>query len=303
MTNKNSNAKWYAITIIVIAAMVIFVGLPTMRYEIKLPSFSGFLQGAEQPQITPDPSEPESTNYWVNLRVDPTRICVGESSTGNIISNMPNALCVILSNTGSGYQFYQNAVLDSTGRYSRAQVVSVVGTAQLRATCADSNGNYRISNVATLVVDDCDSDGDGYTNSEEIEAGTDPFDSEDHPVDIIPDNGGVGDCTFYTPAGDYYPYWTNSPQPNCYEYAYHACHVTNRYYYTSAWNGDMNCCWWECISCEDYAAYQGYNHWVEATTESDCVNKATAYCGSKLNLERHWFWQEGCCMYDCLRGY
>ena len=298
---KSNNIKWYAATTVAVVAMIIFIGLPTLGYEIKLPSFSGFLQDAEKPQIEIDPSEQESTEYWVDLRVEPTRICVAESSNGHIISNMPHALCLIQANSGSGFKFYQNAVLDSTGRYSRAQIVYVAGTSQLRALCADSNGNYRISNTATLVVDDCDSDGDGFTNSEEIEAGTDPFDQDDYPVEITPLDPpeGVGDCTFYTPEGDYYPHWTNSPQPTCYDYAYNACHVTNRYYLTSAWNGDMNCCWWECISCGDYAVYQDYNHWAEASTDSDCYNTASIFCGAK-NIERYWFWQEGCCMYDCM---
>lgn len=255
MAKKKSNKKWYALSASIIAAVMlfIFVGLPTLGYQIQLPSFSGWgSNGSDQPNIDADPSGPEYTTYWLDLKISPSDICVGERTTASITSNMPNAMCAVFTNTGSGWNFFGNAILDSAGRYTQSSNVNVMGTAMFRATCADTNGNYRISNVATLTVTDCDSDGDGFPNSEEIEEGTDPFDPDDFP-------GGPGsicnceDVVIPTDVGDKGGY--------CAEYG--SCTIGNCDNYYDSASGLHKC------ACTDTWFCQAYYEYFY-TTDCDC---------------------------------
>lgn len=230
MPRNKSNKKWYALGAVGVAAAVILMLFILGVFNAMGPWFPG-------PDVPSDPEGPEYTGYWLTMSMSPSNICVGDRTTGSLSSNMPNAICSVFTNVGSGWTFFGNAILDSNGRYSQSATINSIGTALFRATCADTNGNYRISNEVMLTVTDCDSDGDGHSNSEEIEAGTDPFDPDDYPgagqgtlcsAVVIPTD--VGDKGAYCD-----DYGTCSDSTNCahyWDYAnkIHRCGCTDSFF-------------------------------------------------------------------------
>ena len=95
-----------------------------------------------------------SSTYFVSLRLIPNVTCVGEEVLGIIISNMPNGMCAIFSNSGKGFVFYKNVLLNSTGGYHEYTKVNTAGKVTFKAMCLKDN-QYQISNESVLKVNDC----------------------------------------------------------------------------------------------------------------------------------------------------
>lgn len=179
------NIVWVSIAVIFIG---VFIWGGTHGWFKSLSIF-------QQPPQTPYPDKvTEYLTYTANLNLQPNNICSGDLVTGTIVSNIYNGLCSIFVDAGAGYVLFANVNLDATGRFSQAGRVDPLGTSTFIAVCCDASGNCKLSNTQTLVVRSCDTDGDGvpdefdndddndgFTDEEEIEAGTDPKDPYSHP--------------------------------------------------------------------------------------------------------------------------
>lgn len=176
-------------SILILAGVIVYGGLNSW--------FSGWFQFTiKVPQpFTPTPDKvKEYLSYSVYLTLNPSNMCVGQSSTGTINSNIFNGICSIFIQNSGSWTLYSNVNLNSNGYYSETQRVDTPGIASFQAVCCDSQDNCKISNQVTLTVRICDNDGDGipddtdpdddndgYSDEEEIEAGTDPLDATSHP--------------------------------------------------------------------------------------------------------------------------
>jgi hypothetical protein len=100
------------------------------------------------------PSDPPNQYYTYSNTIDiqPRTICVGDSVTGTIQANIPNGICSVFINTGSGWEWLMNANLNANGFYTISQVMNTVGILNARAVCCDVEGNCRVSNVVGLTV-------------------------------------------------------------------------------------------------------------------------------------------------------
>ena len=139
--------------------------------------------------------EKEYYQYNINLVIAPNTICVGDTAAGSIRSNIPNGVCSIFTNTGTGFKIYKNVILNSNGYYSETNQMNTAGRIIFRAVCCDLNRNCKISGDAYLSVESCqdsdgdgipddedlDDDNDGWSDEEELENGTDPLDPNSHP--------------------------------------------------------------------------------------------------------------------------
>lgn len=106
-------------------------------------------------QTVPTDPETQFYTYNVNLAVTPTTVCVGDSIQGIITSNIPNGVCSIFANTGSGWGVIQNVNLDASGYYGATVPVTGAGSGYYRAVCCDAQGNCRISNEVYVVSTFC----------------------------------------------------------------------------------------------------------------------------------------------------
>lgn len=99
----------------------------------------------------------ESAQYSVNLSVKPKTICVGEETTGEIETNIPNGLCSIFFNAnGNGWFVYKNIQLSSKGKYTEEKEINAAGYAMFRIICCDLEKNCKISDSARVDVDVCE---------------------------------------------------------------------------------------------------------------------------------------------------
>lgn len=98
------------------------------------------------------------TNYYlynVLLSFDKNPACTGDTITGTITSNIPNGICSIWFNPGTGWQFLANVRLNAAGKYSQSGQINTAGQATFIAICSDAQGNAKISNPIVLVVNNC----------------------------------------------------------------------------------------------------------------------------------------------------
>jgi len=194
MAKKQDNTIIWIIGI----AIIVVILLPKL-------DFSKFSFNIQNPQ-TPQPlNVQEYLTYDVSIGLNPTDICAGDFVTGTINSNIPNGVCSIFSDVGVGYSFLVNINLDYYGDWTGAYPVMSVGTANFMAVCCDAEGNCKLSNIVALTSRACDTDGDGipdeidldddndgYTDEEEIAAGTNPKDPISHPSE-----SGTDPCPVY----------------------------------------------------------------------------------------------------------
>jgi len=112
------------------------------------------------PETPNAPLNPPNQYYLYNLylNIAPSTICVGDSATGSITSNIPNGICSIWYNPNSaGWGLYSNVNLNSAGSYSETNTLTAAGNVIFRAICCDANGNCKVSVDKTLVVNTCPS--------------------------------------------------------------------------------------------------------------------------------------------------
>ena len=181
------------IAILIVGAILIYGASQGWFFNIS--NFSTYNQ-----QTVPNPNNLQNqySGYSVSISLTPTTICIGQTTIGNINSNIPNGVCSIFVKSGSGtWTFYSNANLDANGDYSATSpILTIPGVINFIAVCCDSQGNCKMSSQINLMVNTCgdndgdgildnidpDDDNDGYLDTEEIIAGTDPLDPNSHPT-------------------------------------------------------------------------------------------------------------------------
>lgn len=139
----------------IILAVLLFFGL------IWYGGTHGWFQSIinlNQNQSTPSPDDVESqyASYKNSLWFTPNTICKVDSTTGYLDTNIPNGVCTIFI-MKEGWDIWDSINLNSNGDYSQSGIIDVVGVAHFIAVCCDSKGNCKISNEATLTVNDCNS--------------------------------------------------------------------------------------------------------------------------------------------------
>lgn len=261
--------------------------------------------GGSTQSLAPAQPETEFLTYNVYVAFNPNTVCVGDSTTGSITSNIPNGVCSIFLNTGSGWNLLTNANLNAAGSYSASQVINTAGTARVRATCCDSQSNCKISNEATLTATFCsspnpDSDGDGYTDTQEIGAGTDEHNPYDYPGDPYGDSTqGEIECFHACQTAGYVDGWGFVDSPG-------RCDSQWEVYLQSGSNG---CC------CEVTTGGSGCPPSSELPQGDSRIATNDAQCDSCCDLKGHpWgyyspgpnmpgCWRDGnCCCFEAPQG-
>jgi len=193
MTKSNKWLKNNAWNLVMLGVILALIGV--IYYGGQHDWFKGIINIPGSSYVSLEPKDKTlTTQYSLSIAVTPRQICLGDDATGTIVSNMYNSLCSIYINpNNAGWQYFANVVLDAKGFYSHTQAVNVLGTAVFKVLCIQGQ-YYAVSNEDSLTVVDCsgDSDGDGYSDEEENEAGTDPHDPTSHPES---DGDGQGSTT------------------------------------------------------------------------------------------------------------
>jgi len=146
------------IAIVVIAGMFIFANNSTSG---SIDGGGGFWGGGGGGYSPSNPPVIDSS-YSAILDIVPEVICVGDSTMGSVMTNLPaGSHCAIFVNAGAGWQFVYTANLDANGDARESRVMNTAGVLTLEALCYDHDGNGKISNTHMLVVNVCDGGGSG----------------------------------------------------------------------------------------------------------------------------------------------
>lgn len=209
---KKSFVQKYQTLIVGFAAiatvLIIATGLGGINLNLPglslTPGFTFNLPGGTP--LAPLNPEKEYYTYTVSQNIIPNPVCVGDTITASINTNIPNGVCSIFIDPGTGFVLLGNVYLDASGNFSTTETMTAPGVATFRTICCDADGNCRIANDITLVVTTAippcpaptpppspDSDGDGFTDEEEEAADTNPYDPTDYPG-----SGGSGGEDGYT---------------------------------------------------------------------------------------------------------
>lgn len=143
--------------VLIIALLFVVVALAYGGYFSTVSITNIFNQASVPTDVT------QSSQYHVELNINPSRICVGDSTTGTVSSNIPFGKCSIYVNTnGQGFKLFANIQLDASGYYSQnSGPINSAGTAVFQAFCCDAQWKCAISNQATLTVTACGGGGGG----------------------------------------------------------------------------------------------------------------------------------------------
>lgn len=300
---KNNNKT---ILYIIIAVLIILLFMKSQGvgpFSTKAPE--------TQPQ-TPYPKEiiKEFLTYNANLDINPNTVCVGDSATGTITSNIPNGICSVFYDDGTGYTFYNNVNLNSAGSYSESQVMAIPGTLIFIAVCCDVSGNCKLSNTERIITQTCDTDGDGipddtdpdddndgYPDEVEIEEGTDPKDLDSYP--------GIGELNCDSECVNK-GYYTGRSAPSCSNCMYppEICNPIEGYNYVC-------CCTPESepelpmtsAECDNWAVQQGRKWSVILLSEASCESFATSNCNAWGGGLVEWNYLRDCCIYSCVEDF
>lgn len=192
MNKKAKGNKEILIILGVVALLIFLYGGTHGWFQFN------FSNHISQP-LTPYPSNVVNyPSYFVILGLVPSTICAGGSTIGTISSNINNGICSIFFQTPTTtWQLYANVNLNAQGDYSVTNTINTSGRADFVAVCCDGQNNCKLSNQVTLIVNPCggdsdgdgvpdsidpDDDNDGWSDDDEIGAGTDPLDPNSHPT-------------------------------------------------------------------------------------------------------------------------
>lgn len=165
---------------IVIGIVIIII----LLYGIK----SGSLKSSSTETIITEKTiinqlEQTETSPSCTLSATPTTVTVGGIVKGTIKDGAQKT-CNVYYKTDGNWIFHQSVKTDIDGIFTGNQIMPAEGTYQFKAICDGC-----VTNSITITViksaNPLDSDGDGYTNEQEIASGTDPYDKNSYP------NGGT----------------------------------------------------------------------------------------------------------------
>lgn len=145
--------------LVIIIAFLLLINLGAIQFPAGS-FFGGATYNYNYNQVPAQPQQ-EYYGYDVYISIVPDRVCVGDTVTGYITSNIPNGVCGIFVNPGSAWQFLMGANLDATGSFSQSTVITQVMTVYARAVCCDEQGNCRASNQIYFVSEACPPPSDG----------------------------------------------------------------------------------------------------------------------------------------------
>jgi len=173
MKKKKNSTKWFIlIGILILAGAIVFLAF-------KLPQ----MQMPEGLNLT-DFDEMEQTSTLCTINLDSRYVCEGDTVVGTL-SDGDNARCVIAENYNDmGWTAVGTITTNANGKYTQAPTVGVAGDYVYAALCLDESFKVCRTNDAYLTVLHCDgpdSDGDGWPDDAEEEAGTDPDNPNDYP--------------------------------------------------------------------------------------------------------------------------
>jgi hypothetical protein len=190
MAKKNNINTW-----LIIGAIILVLILANKGY---FQGFSFSINPNSENSVTPVTPTPDKVTEFVSysniLSFSPNPACTGNSVTGSINSNIPNGVCTLFY-MGEGWTPYATFDLNANGDVSASRVIAVPGMVRFQATCCDASGNCKISNEVSLTINVCidsdgdgipdatdpDDDNDGYSDADEIAAGTNPLNPGSHP--------------------------------------------------------------------------------------------------------------------------
>lgn len=180
---------------IVVLYFIASSGMLSTAFSFGGTTFEGFnFPGMTGTPLAPLQPETEFLSYSAIVDIQPNPLCLGNTLTATINTNIPNGVCSIYANSGTGFAFFSNIFLDGSGNFTITDTPLATGTIVFRTICCDAERNCKIapdlSFTVTTAIPPCpppgppppaDSDGDGFTDAEEEAAGTDPYDADDYP--------------------------------------------------------------------------------------------------------------------------
>lgn len=201
MANKKIN--W---TMIIIVALIL-VGFSQGIFDNLFTfGYSGDFGSRASPNIIVKLEQGETTDEICTLDIDPSRMWSGDIFTGTI-DDGENENCIVYARSETeDWRVVYVGVTDANGILSDSGIINEPNTYTFAAICGDCITNQDDLEVVSPDSDgdgftdweeneagtnpndassfpgsDLDSDGDGFTDGEEVAAGTDPYDSSDHP--------------------------------------------------------------------------------------------------------------------------
>jgi hypothetical protein len=143
MAKKDNNTLIY----VIIAALVVIIagGKAGWFQSVTTNNYQTEMQTA---------LEAPHNDYTVGIHFSMNTMCLGDPTTGYIESNMPNAVCTIYSNPGTGYNNLKTITLNQAGSYQEQININAIGTATIKVICVKDN-QYSVSNEAALTVNNC----------------------------------------------------------------------------------------------------------------------------------------------------
>jgi len=168
MAKKQGFPIWAWIVIVLLILILL-----NQQGIIDIPFIPGEI--IEQPLETPIGTCSLSLNKYI--------MDAGDTVRGTIYDG-PFASCIVYARLNAGtWTNVGTYGLDSNGEFSYEAPINIPGTYEILAICTDTAGVSCRTNTEMLTVSAIpgDSDGDGFTDQEEIDAGTNPLDPNDYP--------------------------------------------------------------------------------------------------------------------------
>lgn len=160
-----------------------------------------------------------------SLSADKTRYLVNEEITGTL-EDGSNTLCGIYYENGGIWNLWTTIITGASGQIKLSGgSISVPGTYRVRALC----GNCP-TNIVTLTIELPDSDGDGFSDSDEEAAGTDPNNPNNYPGSEEEEGGEEDGVDFSS--------YTCGNLPDCTG----TCPLTHPYCLDVYFSGDYDAC-------------------------------------------------------------
>ena len=141
MAKKGIVEKYQILIIGVVGlALLYFIASPGMLSNIF--SFGGStFEGFNFPGMTdttpvaPLQPETEYLSYSAVVDIQPNPLCLGDTLTATITTSIPNGVCSIYANSGTGFAFFSNVFLDGSGNFTITDTPTTTGTVIFRTIC------------------------------------------------------------------------------------------------------------------------------------------------------------------------